>query len=102
MTLNLAKQTFFAVSASFALGFGLLAGVIADGGERSKKPTSAKVLDSAIVAGISLFSTLISLGWPPTIQVVYVAGLTGMLAFLVQFAGERGIRRYESGRSKRP
>ena len=49
------------------------------------------IIDSAIIRGISLFTELIS--GPPTWMGLYKAGVAFGLAFFIQLAVERGLKR---------
>jgi len=57
----------------------------------SRKTWTAMLIDSAIIGGISLFTELIS--GPPTWMGLYKAGLAFGLAFFIQLAVERGLKR---------
>ena len=60
-------------------------------GSNSRKPWSWMVIDSAIIGGISFFSSLIE--GPPDMMAVYRAAVAFGLAFFLQLAIERGLKR---------
>jgi len=59
--------------------------------EPNRKAWRWILIDSAIIGGISLFTELIS--GPPTWMGLYKAGVAFGLAFFIQLAVERGLKR---------
>lgn len=60
-------------------------------GQNSRKPWKWMIIDSAIIAGISFFSGLVE--GPPTLMTMYRSGVAFGLAFFLQLAIERGLKR---------
>jgi len=60
-------------------------------GKNSRKPWKWMIVDSAIIGGISFFSSLIE--GSPTAMTFYKAVVAYGLAFFVQLAIERGLKR---------
>lgn len=62
----------------------------------TKPPTDrarVRLVNSAIVAFISLFSVLATTGFPPSGEAAYAAFMSFGLTFFSQWAYERGIQR---------
>lgn len=57
----------------------------------SRKTWTWMIIDSAIIGGISLFTELIT--GPPSWMGLYKAGMAFGLAFFIQLAVERGLKR---------
>jgi len=57
----------------------------------SRKTWTWMIVDSAIIGGISLFTELIT--GPPSWMGLYKAGVAFGLAFFIQLAVERGLKR---------
>jgi len=57
----------------------------------TRKPWRWMLIDSAIIGGISLFTELVV--GPPTWMGLYKAGAAFGLAFFIQLAVERGLKR---------
>ena len=47
-------------------------------------PTERVFANALIIGLITFFSQLVTVGWPPTIQTVYIAFIGSMLALLMQ------------------
>lgn len=62
-------------------------------GKNERKPWKWMVIDSAIIGGISLFAELIA--GPPTWLGLYKSGIAFGLAFFIQLAVERGLKRIQ-------
>jgi len=62
-----------------------------ENGRNERKPWRWMLIDSAIIAGISFFSGLVE--GPPTWMGLYKAAVAFGLAFFLQLAIERGLKR---------
>lgn len=56
-----------------------------------KKPIIQALEDAGVIFGFTIVSSLIALGWPPCIEVLYVPALSAGLVGLVAYAKARDI-----------
>ena len=61
-------------------------------GYQDVKPWKEALLDAVIVAFYALVASLIALGFPPDIRIIYVSMLAGAIAFLGSLIAWRRIR----------
>jgi len=61
----------------------------------NKKKVKIAIRDALIVAGVSFFSNLMTYGYPPKLEAIYMASLSFGLMFLLSLMHSFGIKRPE-------
>lgn len=56
-----------------------------------KAPWKAALEDAGVIGGITLVSSLITAGFPPSVQLLYTAGLSAIFIGITTWATKRGI-----------
>ena len=61
-------------------------------GYQDVKPWKEALLDAALVAFYALIASLVALGFPPSIEIIYVSVLAGLIAFISSMIAWRRIK----------